>query len=107
MAGPAYDPDATIALPSAHIAVMGPEAAVNAVFAKKLEGLSAEEAAVRRRQLEQEYAEDVDIYKLAGELVVDHVVEPENLRAELIKRFDLYATRFRARADRKHGVYPV
>jgi acetyl-CoA carboxylase carboxyltransferase component len=107
MAGPAYDPDATIALPSAHIAVMGPEAAVNAVFAKKLEGLSAEEAAVRRRQLEQEYSEDVDIYKLAGELVVDHVVEAADLRQELIKRFDLYATRFRVRTDRKHGVYPV
>ena len=107
MAGPAYDPDATIALPSAHIAVMGPEAAVNAVFAKKLEGLSAEDAAVRRGELEREYAEDVDIYKLAGELVVDHVVEAADLRQELIRRFALYATRFRVRADRKHGVYPV
>jgi acetyl-CoA carboxylase carboxyltransferase component len=107
MSGPAYAPDATIALPSAHIAVMGPEAAINAVFAKKLEGLSAEEAAARRRQLEREYAEDVEIYKLAGELVVDHVVEAADLRDELIRRFDLYATRFRVRPDRKHGVYPV
>jgi acetyl-CoA carboxylase carboxyltransferase component len=107
MAGPAFDPDCTIALPSAHIAVMGPEAAVNAVFAKKLEGLSEGAAARRRRELEQEYAEDVDIYKMAGELVVDHVVEAPDLRDELIKRYELYATRFRVRADRKHGVYPV
>src|SRR5205807_10060613 len=36
MAGPAYDPDATLALPTARIAVMGPEAAVNAVYANKI-----------------------------------------------------------------------
>jgi acetyl-CoA carboxylase carboxyltransferase component len=107
MSGPAYETDCTIALPSARIAVMGPEAAVNAVFAKKLEGLSPEDAAARRKQLEDEYSEDVDIYKLAAELIIDHVVEPEFLRDELVKRFDLYATRFRVRAERKHGVYPV
>jgi acetyl-CoA carboxylase carboxyltransferase component len=107
MSGPAYEPDATIALPSAKIAVMGPEAAVNAVFAKKLEGLPDEERAARRKELEDEYSEDVEIYKLAGELIVDHVVEPENLRDELIRRFDLYSTRFRVRSDRKHAVYPV
>jgi len=107
MSGPGYDPDATIALPSAKIAVMGPEAAVNAVFARKLEGLDPEAAAARRRELEREYAEDVDIYKLASELIVDHVVEPGNLRAELISRFDFYASRFRVRDERKHAVYPV
>jgi acetyl-CoA carboxylase carboxyltransferase component len=107
MSGPAFDTDCTLALPSAHIAVMGPEAAVNAVFAKKLEDLPEKEREARRRQLEQEYAEDVDIYKLASELIVDHVVEPEILREELIKRFALYAARFRVRAERKHAVYPV
>src|SRR5439155_11299479 len=55
MSGPAYSPDATLALPSAQIAVMGPEAAVNAVFARKLEGLDPEAAAARRRELEVEY----------------------------------------------------
>ena len=107
MSGPAYDPDATIALPSAKIAVMGPEAAVNAVFAKKLEGLSDEEAATRRKELEREYAEDVDIYKLASELIVDDIVEPANLRAELVRRYDYYTGRFRPPEDRKHGVFPV
>jgi acetyl-CoA carboxylase carboxyltransferase component len=107
MSGPAFEPDATLALPSAQIAVMGPEAAINAVFAKKLEGLEEPERTRRRRELEAEYAEDVDLYKLAGNLIVDHVVEPENLRSELIKRFELYATRFRVRPDRKHGVYPM
>ncbi|MFN2463589.1 MAG: acyl-CoA carboxylase subunit beta [Candidatus Dormibacteria bacterium] len=107
MSGPAYDTDATIALPSAKIAVMGPEAAINAVFAKKLDGLPDDERAARRKQLEDEYSEDVEIYKLAGELIIDHVVEPADLREELIRRFDLYASRFRVRSDRKHAVYPV
>ncbi|HEV3231146.1 MAG TPA: acyl-CoA carboxylase subunit beta [Candidatus Dormibacteraeota bacterium] len=107
MCGPAYDPDCTLALPSAQIAVMGPEAAINAVYANKLEGLEEPERTTRRRELEAEYAKDVDLYKLAANLVVDHVVEPENLRAELIRRFELYSTRFRVRPDRKHGVYPV
>jgi acetyl-CoA carboxylase carboxyltransferase component len=107
MSGPAFEPDTTLALPSAKIAVMGPEAAVNAVFARKLEGLSGQDAARRRAELEAEYSEDVDIYKLASELIVDHVVEPEQLRGELVKRFELYATRFRVRSERKHGVYPV
>ncbi|MEA2681996.1 MAG: methylmalonyl-CoA decarboxylase subunit alpha [Chloroflexota bacterium] len=107
MSGPAYEPDATLALPSAKIAVMGPEAAVNAVFAKKLDGLPDDERAARRKELEDEYSEDVEIYKLAGELIVDHVIEPEALRQELINRFDLYSTRFRVRSDRKHAVYPV
>jgi acetyl-CoA carboxylase carboxyltransferase component len=107
MSGPAFEPECTIALPSAHIAVMGPEAAVNAVFAKKLEGLPDAEREARRKELEREYAEDVDIYKLASELIVDTVVEPDALRDELISRFGLYATRFRVRAERKHAVYPV
>src|SRR5690625_3389117 len=43
MAGPAFEPDATIALPTAQIAVMGPEAAVNAVYANKIAELPEEE----------------------------------------------------------------
>ncbi len=107
MSGPAFDPDCTIALPSAQIAVMGPEPAVNAVFYNKLAELPEEERAAMRQQLEDEYREDVDLYKLAGNLVVDDVVEPERLREELIRRFRLYASRHEPPLDRKHGVPPV
>jgi acetyl-CoA carboxylase carboxyltransferase component len=107
MAGPAYDSDCTIALPSAQIAVMGPAPAVNAVFYNKLAELPEEERADRRRQLEAEYQEDVDLYKLAANLVVDAVVEPEDLREELIRRFRLYASRSEPRLERKHGIPPV
>jgi methylmalonyl-CoA decarboxylase subunit alpha len=107
MAGPAFDSDCVIALPSAQIAVMGPEPAVNAVFYNKLAELPEAEKAGRRKQLEDEYREDIDLYRLAANLIVDDVVEPEHLRAALIARFKAYATRTSPRPDRKHGVPPV
>jgi acetyl-CoA carboxylase carboxyltransferase component len=107
MSGPAFDSDCVIALPSAQIAVMGPEPAVNAVFFNKLADLPEEQRATRRKQLEDEYREDIDLYKLAANLIVDDVVEPGELRAKLIARFRAYATRKSARPDRKHGVQPV
>jgi len=107
MAGPAFDSDCVIALPSAQIAVMGPEPAVNAVFFNKLAELPESERAARRKQLEDEYREDVDLYKLAANLIVDDVIEPDDLRAALVARFHAYSTRTSPRLDRKHGVLPV
>ena len=107
MAGPAFDSDCVIALPSAQIAVMGPEPAVNAVFFNKLAELPEEERTARRKELEDEYRQDVDLYKLANNLIVDDVVEPKDLRANLIARYRAYATRKSSRPDRKHGVQPV
>jgi acetyl-CoA carboxylase carboxyltransferase component len=107
MAGPAFDSDSVIALPSAQIAVMGPEPAVNAVFYNKLAELPEDQRAARRKELEDEYREDVDLYKLAGNLIVDDVVEPEQLRDSLIARFRAYSTRVSPRPDRKRGVPPV
>src|SRR5438132_158016 len=107
MAGPAFDSDCVIALPSAQIAVMGPEPAVNAVFYNRLAELPEDQRAARRKDLEDEYREDVDLYKLAGNLIVDDVVEPDLLRDQLIARFRAYATRTSPRVDRKHGVFPV
>ncbi|HEY3085876.1 MAG TPA: acyl-CoA carboxylase subunit beta [Candidatus Dormibacteraeota bacterium] len=107
MAGPAFDSDAVIALPSAQIAVMGPEPAINAVFYNKLAELPEDQRAAKRKELEDEYRDDVDLYKLASNLIVDDVVEPDQLRETLIARFRAYATRTSPRVDRKHGVFPV
>jgi len=107
MAGPAYETDCVLALPSAQIAVMGPEPAVNAVFYNRLAELPEEERAARRRELEDEYRRDVDLYKLAANLIVDDVVEPDRLRDQLIARFRAYASKFQPLPDRKHGVPPV
>ena len=103
MAGPAFDSDCVIALPSAQIAVMGPEPAVNAVFYNQLAGLDEKAREERRRQLEDEYRQDIDLYKLASNLIVDDVVDPADLRDVLVARFEAYQTRWEPPPDRKHG----
>ena len=96
MAGPAFDPDCCLALPSASIAVMGPQAAINAVYYNQLQALADEsERAAETERVRAEYAADIDILHLASELVVDAVIQPEELRAELIRRFALAADRRR------------
>ncbi|MBX6394499.1 MAG: acyl-CoA carboxylase subunit beta [Alicyclobacillaceae bacterium] len=107
MAGPAFEPDACLALPTAQIAVMGPEAAVNAVYWNKIQALPEEERQAFVEQKREEYRRDIDIYRLAGELVVDEIVEPDRLREELVRRFAAYEGKQFAFARRKHAVYPV
>jgi len=108
MAGPAFEPDCCIALPGASIAVMGPQAAVNAVFYNQIQAIEDEaerEAFVSAKR--EEYAEDIDLLHLASELVVDAVVEPGDLRAELIRRFAHAAGKDRAFAERRNPVTPA
>src|SRR5215510_4136295 len=108
MAGPAFEPDACIALPTASIAVMGPSAAVNAVFYNQLQAIEDPEArAAKTEELRREYAEDIDILHLASELVVDAVIAPDVLRSELTKRFALYAGRSRDWPAKRNPVTPV
>ena len=108
MAGPAFDPDCTLALPTAKIAVMGPSAAVNAVFYNQLQAIEDEGAREQRRsELMAEYAEGVDLLKLASEMVVDAVVQPEDLRTELVRRFARYAGKRREWPAKRHGIPPA
>lgn len=107
MAGPAFEPDCCLALPTAQIAVMGPEAAVNAVYANKIAELPEEERPAFIKQKQEEYKNDIDIYRLASEMVVDAIVAPDKLRTELIQRFQVYETKREVFTERKHGVYPV
>jgi acetyl-CoA carboxylase carboxyltransferase component len=108
MAGPGFDPDATLALPTAKIAVMGAEAAVNAVYANKLEQIADEtERAAETERLRREYEQDIDILRLAAELVVDDIVEPEDLRSELERRFAAARGRDRTPPRRRHGISPA
>ena len=108
MSGPAFEPEATIALPTAKIAVMGPEAAVNAVFANKIAAIEDE---VERDAFVAEqrriYEQDVDLLRLASELVIDAVVDWGDLRLEIIRRLDRAKGKTREFSDRRHGVPPV
>jgi acetyl-CoA carboxylase carboxyltransferase component len=108
MAGPAFEPDCCLALPTAQIAVMGPEAAINAVFYNQIQAI--EDPAERAEFVEAkraEFAADIDIFHLASELVVDAVVEPDSLRSELVRRFSLYEGKDRDFSRRRNPVTPV
>jgi acetyl-CoA carboxylase carboxyltransferase component len=107
MAGPGFEPDATIALPTAKIAVMGAEAAVNAVYANKIAALPEDQRAGFVADKRAEYERDIDIMRLASELVVDAVIEPADLRDELVRRFAAARGKDRQFARRRHGITPV
>jgi acetyl-CoA carboxylase carboxyltransferase component len=108
MCGPAFSPDACIALPSASIAVMGPNAAVNAVYFNKIQATpEGPERDGLVERLRAEYRKDIDLERVASELIVDAVVQPHRLREEIARRFELAADKVEARPARKHLVPPV
>jgi acetyl-CoA carboxylase carboxyltransferase component len=108
MAGPAFEPDGCLALPGASIAVMGPQAAINAVYFNQLQAIEDPEArAARQEELRREYAEDIDVLHLASELVVDAVVAPEDLRSELVRRFAYAAGKARDWPAKRNAITPV
>jgi acetyl-CoA carboxylase carboxyltransferase component len=108
MAGPAFEPDACLALPGASIAVMGPQAAINAVYFNQLSAITDEaERARRTEELREEYGRDIDLLHLASELVVDAVVAPEDLRDELARRFALAAEKRRDWPSRRNPITPA
>lgn len=106
--GPGFRPDATIALPTAEIAVMGPEAAINAVYYNAIQEIADEgERAQFVAERRADYETDVDLMRLASDLVIDAIVAPADLRTELITRLAYASNKDRAFSDRRHGVPPV
>ena len=105
MSGPAYDPESTIALPSGEIGIMGPEAAINAVYARKLDAIDDPDERERlEAKLREEFREDIDARRMASEVVIDDVVPPSTLREELTNRFAFYEDVEKDRPDKKHGT---
>ncbi|ELY60079.1 protionyl-CoA carboxylase [Natronococcus amylolyticus DSM 10524] len=105
MGGPAYDPESVIGLPSGEIAIMGPEAAINAVYARKLSEIDDPDERERREQeLREEYREDIDVHRMASEVVIDEIVPPSTLREELSARFAFYEGLEKELPDKKHGT---
>jgi acetyl-CoA carboxylase carboxyltransferase component len=85
---------------------MGPEAAVNAVYFNKLEGLPNEQRAEEEAKLREEYRRDVDIEHLASELVVDAIVPPDRLRDEIAARLAAARGRRDAAPAKRRSVTP-
>jgi len=87
---------------------MGAEAAVNAVHYNRIQAIDDEgERTAYVEKLRDEYNADIDIVRLASELVVDAIVEPEDLRHELVRRLASCRNKDRGFSRRRHGVTPV
>jgi len=107
MSGNPMQPDCTIALPTARPAVMGPEAAINAVYYNKIMELPEEERGAYVAEKRREYEENIDPYSIASEFFIEAVIPGAALRPELIGRFELYAHKEYRRIERRNGVMPV
>jgi acetyl-CoA carboxylase carboxyltransferase component len=107
MCGPAFEPDAALSLPQGQVAIMGPEPAVNAVYYNRIMELPEAERAAYVKAKRDEYAQDVDIYKLASEMLVDGIVPGSELRDELIKRLAYAESKTLAFPPRRNPVLPV
>jgi acetyl-CoA carboxylase carboxyltransferase component len=107
MCGPAFGPEACLALPGARIAVMGPEAAVNAVHANRIAAEPEAERPALVQALREEYEREIDLGKLASDLVVDDVVPAAELRDQVARRLSLAVRRPEPGARKKHAVHPM
>ncbi len=107
MCGPAFEPDVALSLPQGQVAIMGPEPAVNAVYYNKIMELPEAERAAFVQQKRDEYAQDVDIYKLASEMLIDGIVGGSELRDELIRRLTYAESKQLAFPPRRNPVLPV
>ncbi|HEY0935608.1 MAG TPA: carboxyl transferase domain-containing protein, partial [Trebonia sp.] len=108
MCAPGFEPRATLALPTATIGTMSAEASANAVYANKIAAIAdpEERAAFTAARVAEQEA-DFTLLRMGGDLVVDAVVEPDALRAELSRRLRAAAGWSRPAAARHHPVSPV
>jgi acetyl-CoA carboxylase carboxyltransferase component len=105
MNGRAYEPDLIVAWPSAEISVMGAEGAVEIVFRKQVE--AAEDPAAKRAELIGAYRELIDVYRAAGNDLIDDVIDPRETRPTVIRALAMAQGKRVERPWRKHGVVPV
>jgi acetyl-CoA carboxylase carboxyltransferase component len=108
MSGAASHPDALLGLPTGMAGLVGPEAAVNALYANQVAEMpeAEREAFVKRKR--DEYALDIDVMGMAADRFhIEAVIEPSHLRAELIARFRLYSRRENKVIARRSAVHQV
>jgi len=98
--------DLNLAWPTAEIAVMGPDAAVNIIYKREL--ASASDPAVRRQQLVAEYTTRfANPYVAAERGYIDDVIEPRETRRALVRGLELCLRKTVERPPRKHGNIPL
>ena len=98
--------DINLAYPTAEIAVMGPEGAVNIIFRNEL--LKAENPEAERQRLVKEYRDKfANPFKAAELGYIDEVIRPEETRAKLIRSLEMLKDKRQENPPRKHGNIPL
>jgi acetyl-CoA carboxylase carboxyltransferase component len=107
MNGTAYEADYIVAWPTAEIAVMGPDGAVNIIHRKTLAEVPEEERAAKRLELAEEIRTHIDPYVAAGHAAIDDVIDPAETRKAIWEGLRVARDKVVDRPWRKHGVFPV
>jgi propionyl-CoA carboxylase beta chain len=98
--------DVNLAWPTAEIAVMGPDGAVNIIFRKELS--QAEDAVQRKAELVAEYREKfANPYIAASRGYIDDVIEPRETRQRLINALEMLSNKRDTNPPKKHGCIPL
>ncbi len=98
--------DLNLAWPTAEIAVMGPEGAVNIIFRKEIS--QAEDPAQRRAEMVTEYREKfANPYVAASRGYIDDVIEPHETRPRLINALEMLSNKRDSNPPKKHGNIPL
>jgi propionyl-CoA carboxylase beta chain len=98
--------DINLAYPTAELAVMGPDGAVNIVFRNELK--ASDEPEVRRKELEDDYRENfANPYKAAELGYIDEVIRPEETRPKIIQSLEMLANKRDSNPPKKHGNIPL
>ncbi|MEA2452861.1 MAG: methylmalonyl-CoA decarboxylase subunit alpha [Actinomycetota bacterium] len=107
MNGRAYEPDLIVAWPTAEIAVMGPEGAVNIIFRKQIEAMPEDQQEEARNNMVSMIREQIKPEIAAGWAFVDDLIDPADTRSTIIRGLEASASKVMDRPWRKHGVLPV
>lgn len=108
MSGAPTQPDAMLALPTAMPALVGPEAAVNALHFNQIQALPESDRAAFIKKKRDEYNEDIDVFSAAADpMAVEAVVHPNELRHELIQRFRAYSLKKAEPFEKRNAIHPV
>ena len=98
--------DVNLAFPTAEIAVMGPDGAVNILFKKEIEKSQTPEE--RRKELQSDYREKfANPYRAAELGYVDEVIDPAVTRLRLIRSFEMLANKRQSNPPKKHSNIPL
>ncbi len=98
--------DINYAFPTAEVAVMGPDGAVNIVFREELD--EADDTEAKKEELVEEYRETfANPFRVAELGYIDEVIKPEHTREKLVRALDALETKRAENPPKKHGNIPL